>query len=777
MTPYTQENRLMAIGTPLGDDVLLLTGFTGEEGISRLFRFQLSLLSTNDSIDFNAIVGKAVTVRVTLADGSDRYFNGIVSNFTQGGRDWNFFYYQAEMVPWLWFLTRTSDCRIFQNKKVPDIVTQIFDELNFKNYKLQLYGSYQPREYCVQYRETDFNFVSRLLEEEGIFYFFEHDNGVHTLVLADDPAANKPCPNQPQARYSGTVDATQQEEDLIREWRVRQEVRPGVYSQSDYNFQQPAQPLFASISGKSVFEIYDFHPGEYLQQPDGDHLVKTRLQEFEAPLMLATGSSDCRAFSSGYRFDLKEHYRDDMNQTWLLTSLSHSASQPGDYQSGSSGSEAHYSNSFECMPYSTPFRPPRITPHPTIQGTQTAVVVGPSGEEIFPDQYGRVKVQFYWDREGKLNEESSCWIRVSQLWAGKQWGAMFIPRIGQEVIVGFLEGDPDQPIIIGRVYNAGEMPPYTLPDEKTKSTVKSNSSPGSGGFNELRFEDKKGGEQVFLHAEKDMDVRVKNDRREWIGEDRSLIVKRDKMEQIGRDTHLNVSRDEIVQIGRDRHETITGKEAIKIGGSKSEAVTGDVNEQFQGNHSSQVTQNLYLKAMQIVIEAQMGICLKVGSNFINIQPTGITMVGMPMTMINSGGSALSGSAGSLVSPLSPTAAALADDAVAGAMGQSQGLSASITPVPLSSVLVAKKSPASDAPTHDPNSPDNQEKKHWIEIKLLDEAGKPVPGEPYQITLPDGTTIADGTLDENGFARVDNIDPGTCKIVFPSRDKGGIDQKS
>ena len=774
--PYTQENRLMAIGTPLGDDVLLLTGFTGEEGISRLFRFQLSLLSTKESIAFNDIVGKSVTVRITLADGSPRYFNGIVSNFTQAGRDWNFVSYQAEMVPWLWFLTRTSDCRIFQNKKVPDIATQIFNEMGLKNFKLQLYGSYQPREYCVQYRETDFNFISRLFEEEGIYYYFEHDNGVHTLVLADDPSAHKPVPNQAQARYMG-IETGQQEEDLIHQWRVRQELRPGVYTQTDYNFEQATSPLSSTISGKSQFEIYDFHPGEYQQQPNGDQLVKTRLQEFEAPLLVASGSGDCRAFVSGYKFDLKEHYRDDMNQTWLLTAISHSATEPGDFQSGGDSSDAHYTNSFECIPYSTPYRPPRVTPHPTIQGTQTAVVVGPSGEEIFPDKYGRVKVQFYWDREGKLNEESSCWIRVSQLWAGKQWGAMFIPRIGQEVIVGFLEGDPDQPIIIGRVYNGDEMPPYTLPDEKTKSCVKSNSSPGSGGFNELRFEDKKGSEQVFMHAEKDMDVRVKNDSKEWIGEDRSLIVVRDRMEQIQRDTHLNVTRDEIVQLGRDHHLTIQGKQAIKITGSKSEAITGDVNEQFQGNHSSQVTQNLYLKAMQIVIEAQMGICLKVGSNFINIQPTGITMVGMPMTMINSGGSALSGSAGSLVSPLSPTAAAVADDAVAGSMGSSTGLSVSHSPVSLASVSVGgKQSPASDAPTHDPASEDNQEKKHWIEIVLVDEAGKPVPGEPYQITLPDGSTIADGTLDDKGFARVDHIDPGTCKVTFPNLDKDAWDPK-
>ena len=774
MPTYTQENRLMGIGTPLGEDVLLLTGFTGEESISKLFHFHLSLVSTKDSINFDDIVGKEVTVRFALADGSTRYLNGVISNFAQGGQDWNLVSYEAEMVPWLWFLTRTSDCRIFQNKKVPDIVTQIFDELGFKNYKLQIYGTHQEREYCVQYRETDFNFVSRLLEEEGIFYFFEHDNGVHTLVLADDPGANKPCPNQSQARFVG-IQTGQQEEDLIHQWRVRQEVRPGVYTQSDYNF-QPAKPMVSTVSGKSKFEIYDHHIGEYKEQPDGDSLVRVRLQEYETPLMVASGASDCRAFVSGYRFDLKEHYRSDMNRTWLLTSVSHSASEPGGFESGGMAAEAHYNNTFECIPYSTPYRPQRVSPHPTIQGTQTATVVGPSGEEIYVDSYGRVKVQFHWDREGKLDEKSSCWIRVSQLWAGKQWGAMFIPRIGQEVIVAFLEGDPDQPIIVGRVYNGEETVPYTLPDEKTKSCIKSNSSPGSGGFNELRFEDKKGNEQIFIHAEKDQDIRVKNDERHWVGRDRSHSIQRDEMIQIGRDQHLNISRDEVIQIGRDRHETISGKEAISITGSKSEAVKGDVNEQFSGNQSTQITQNLYLKAMQIVMEAQMGICFKVGSNFINIQPTGITIVGMPMTMINSGGSPLSGSPGSLVSPINPAAAAVADDAVAGLMGMGAMISGAITPVTLSSIAAGSYKPDPDAPSHDPNSPDNKDKTHWIEIQLLDENGKGVPGERYAVTLPDGSTIADGTLDDKGFARVDNIDPGTCKVTFPNLDKEAWDPK-
>jgi type VI secretion system secreted protein VgrG len=766
----------MAVATPLGPDALLLAGFTGEEGVSRLFRYDLELLSTSESIDFNALVGQNVTVRMTLAGGDDRYFNGFISRFSQSGREYEFVRYHAELVPWLWFLTRTSDCRIFQKKKVPDIVKQIFDEYNLKDYKLHLYGDFLEREYCVQYRETDFNFVSRLLEEEGIFYFFQHEDGVHTLILANDPDEHKPCPDQPQARYEISTGG-KQEEDAILEWHVQQEVRPGIYMQADYNFEQPADSLKANVSGKGQYEIYDYHPGEYRKVPEGDKLVRTRLQEMETSLLVARGSSDCRAFCSGYRFDLKGHFRSDMNQAWVITALHHSASNPGDFHSQSDASSGpHYNNQFECIPHATPFRPQRTTPHPVVQGSQTAVVVGPAGEEIFTDKYGRVKVQFHWDREGKKDENSSCWIRVAQNWAGKKWGAIFTPRVGQEVIVDFLEGDPDQPIITGRVYNAEQMPPYALPDEKTKSTIKSYSSKGGGGFNELRFEDKKDSEQVFIHGQKDLDVRIEHDRKEWIGEDRHLIVIRDKMEKLGRDTHVEIARDQIHKIGRDHHLEIAGKAAVKITGSNSLSVTGDVIEEFKANHSSQVTQNLYLKAMQIVIEASTGMTLKVGGNFITIDPSGVTIKGT-MVLINSGGAALSGSPGSLVSPLAPTAAVEADKADPGAMAQSGAGSVTVTPANLASVKVAKKSAAaSDAPTHDPDSEENKQKKHWIEIELVDEAGKPVAGEPYQVTLPDGTTVADGTLDEKGRARVDNIDPGTCKVTFPNLDKEAWEPK-
>jgi type VI secretion system secreted protein VgrG len=381
---------------------------------------------------------------------------------------------------------------------------------------------------------------------------------------------------------------------------------------------------------------------------------------------------------------------------------------------------------------------------------------------------------------------------VAQLWAGKGWGAIFTPRIGQEVIVDFLEGDPDRPIITGRVYNADQTVPYPLPADQTKSTIKSMSSKGGGGFNEIRLEDLAGSEQIFIFGQKDQDIRIQNDVREWVGEDRNLDVIRDRKDQIGRDDHADIARDNIVKIGRDHHVTVSGKEAISITGSQSVQVQGDVIEAYSGNQSTSVTQNVFITGMQIVIQAQTGMTLAVGGNFITIDATGVTIFGT-MVNINSGGSPLSGNAGSPVSPLSPTdpdiaatanagqndvptatpgtlATTSASDVSAIAGSGSGSSSSSAGSSSAASTPPAGQSPASDAPTHNPNAPENQDKTHWIEIQLNDDDGNPVPGEAYKITLPDGTTIADGTLDEKGYARVNNIDPGTCQVTFPNLDK-------
>jgi type VI secretion system secreted protein VgrG len=494
------------------------------------------------------------------------------------------------------------------------------------------------------------------------------------------------------------------------------------------------------------------------------------MEEDESAIDTIVGRGNCRGMAAGYTFKIKHNFRPDQEGSFLLTAVEHQAEQGSLYAGDEyrAGKEP-YANTFWAIPAEAPFRPLRKTARPYIRGPQTAFVTGPKGEEIYVDQYGRVKVQFHWDREGNADDASSCWVRVSQSIAGKGWGAMQLPRVGHEVIVEFLEGDPDRPLITGRVYNADHITPYKLPDEKSKSALKTLSYPGGGGFNELRMEDKKGSEQVFIHGEKDLDVRIKNDSREWIGRDRHLIVQRDKIEQISRDKHETIQRDQVEAITRDHHLTISGKEAIAISGSHSMAVTGDVIEQFSGNQSTQVTGSCYIKGMNVVVEAATGLTINVGSNFITINSAGIQITGT-MVMINSGGSALPGTAGNLVSPISPLSAAVADDATPGDRGAFSKTGQQ------DSAGSSSGSASSDAPWHDPNSPENKEKKSWIEIELVDQDKKPVAGEPYRVTLPDGETVAEGTLDDKGRARVDGIDPGTCKVTFPNRDKASWSPK-
>jgi type VI secretion system secreted protein VgrG len=779
----------------LGDDDLLLDSFVGTERVSGPFRFVLRVLTSNPNVDIQSLLSKAVVLSIPLNSESERDIHGNICRMKllKVGAD-SMAAYEIEMVPWFWFLNLFHDCRIFQNKSVPDIVQQVFQDRGFSDFKSSLQGTYSPRDYCVQYRETDFNFVSRLLEEEGIFYFFEHTQSEHTLVLADDKSTFAACPNQAQTVAFSPSTGGLLDDPVVYAMEAEYSVQIGTASLTDYDFTKPNSSLFATLASQQKGEVYDY-PGKYSTKDDGSRYARIRLEELEVGISTVRGESSVMTFQSGYTMTLSGHSRDSANIEYTLLMVEHSGKNAS-YQSGNPA-PFEYKNRFEAIPNSVQFRPARRARKPVVEGTQTAVVVGKSGEEIWTDQYGRVIVQFFWDRIGTSNENSSCFIRVAQGWAGKQWGYICIPRIGQEVIVSFLEGDPDRPIITGSVYNAEQMPPYTLPDNQTQSTWKSMSSKGGGGFNELRFEDKKGSEQMFIHGEKDMDMRIKNDRREWIGEDRHLVVVRDKLEKTGRDSHLDLTRDHIEKIGRDHHLTISGKEAIAITGSHSLSVTGDVIEEFKGNHSSQVTQNLYLKGMQVVIEGMVGLTLKVGGNFITINPAGVAIFGT-LVQINSGGSALSGSAGSLVSPLSPTDAADASDADPGAVTSiTPGTAATPASMSLNDIAPAaagsppaaaapppapppagnpspsppaKTSAASDAPTHNPNSPDNADKTHFIEITLVDQEGNPVTGEPYKVTLADGSTVADGTTDSNGYARVDNIDPGTCKVTFPQLDK-------
>jgi type VI secretion system secreted protein VgrG len=592
-----QEHRRIAISTPLGKDVLLLRAFTGSEAISQLFHFDLDLLSENDSVKFQDVVGKNVTLRIYDKDGGQRYWNGFISRFSQGAQDRRLTAYRAQMVPWFWFLTRTADCRIFQSQKVPDIIQKIFSDLKFHDFELRLYGNYAPRDYCVQYRETDFNFVSRLMEEEGICYYFEHQDGKHVLILADDTTAHKPCPNQPTARCGFYGQGITYTEDLVTDWHHHEEFRPGAWAQTDYNFETPSTSLAVTVNGKNPYEIYEF-PGEHRIRAEGDRLARIRLQEQTAPCLVSQGESMCRHFCSGFQFTLQDHYRGDLNQAYLLTAVRHMATVGGNYQVGADGGqESTYRNSFECIPFSTPYRPARVTPQPFVQGCQTAVVVGPAGEEIYTDKYGRVKVQFHWDREGKKNENSSCWIRVSHPWAGKGYGSVSIPRIDQEVIVDFLEGDPDQPIIVGRVYNAEQMPPTGLPAAGMVSGVKSNSTPGGGGYNQMTMDDTKGKEKIDIRAQYDMNVTVEHDRTKTINNNETTKVVANRTEHVighesitidgGREE--TVSSGEKITITGGRTENVSGGEKITITGGRTEGVDGSEKITIAGGRTENVT--------------------------------------------------------------------------------------------------------------------------------------------------------------------------------------------
>ena len=584
---YTQKNRLLSIDTPLGKDVLLLEGLRGHEGISRLFSFELEVLAyNNDSISFRDIVGQNVTISIQLPDGTPRYINGYVSRFSQGGTDERFFtHYHAQIVPWLWFLTRHADCRIFQNMAAPDIISQVFGLFSFAKFRNSLNATHPTLEYCVQYRETAFNFVSRLMEQFGMFYYFDHSTeGQHTLVVADSSSGLKACPGSPFS-YRTVVGGLKNTE-VVDAWHVRQELETGKYTVTDYNFVTPStsllagKPTIVDVSPNHSLEIFDY-PGLHNTLDQGTTVAKVRMQEEEAGYMVVTGSANCRGFASGYTFELQNHDRADQNTTYLLTEVQHVASVGSTYTAGNEATE-HYSNHFTCIPSTVTYRPARLTLKPFVQGPQTAMVVGKSGEEIWVDQYGRVKVQFYWDRLGQKNENSSCWIRVSQPWAGKNWGAMFIPRIGQEVIVSFLEGDPDRPIITGRVYNAEQMPPGALPDRQTVSGIRTRSTKGGGEHdaNVIAFDDEKGQEVFYMRAQKNMAVRVEHDSDLKVGNDETRDIGHDRKSEIHHDDTMTIDHDKTLTVVNNRtstidvddKETVGNNQEITIGASQTQTI-------------------------------------------------------------------------------------------------------------------------------------------------------------------------------------------------------------
>jgi type VI secretion system secreted protein VgrG len=591
----TQNNRLVQVDSPLGGDVLLLQSMEGREELGRLFHYELDLTSEDRSITFDQLLGKPMGLNLELHDGGKRYFHGIACSCRQLTGHGQFAGYRVSLRPWFWLLTRTSDCRIFQSNTVPDIIKQVFRDLGFSDFEDSLSGSYREWEYCVQYRETSFDFVSRLMEQEGIYYYFRHEKERHVLVLADDYGAHSTVADYASVPFY-PPDRQMRERDHFYDWQLAREVQPGSLELNDYDFQRPQASLEvrSSVSrshSNGDHRLYDY-PGEYVQSNDGEHYARTRIEAIHSQFERVQLRGRARGLGSGHLFKLTGYERDDQNREYLVVSARYHIHQEP-YESGAQDLSEQFTSELDCMDASQAFRPLPLTPMPIVRGPQTAVVVGPGGEEIWTDQYGRVKVHFYWDRHDQSNENSSCWIRVSQAWAGKNWGAVQTPRIGQEVIVSFLEGDPDRPIITGRVYNAEQTVPYKLPANATQSGVKSRSSKDGSpaNFNEIRMEDKKGAEQLFIHAEKNQDIEVENDETHWVGHDRAKTIDNDETVHVKHDRTETVDNNETIKIGVDRKETVGNNETISIGVNRTEDVGSDEKITIGANRTEDVGNN------------------------------------------------------------------------------------------------------------------------------------------------------------------------------------------
>jgi type VI secretion system secreted protein VgrG len=563
---------------------LHVVSFGVTEGISQLFSIDLELVAEDNELDFEQFIGKAGVLSIQQYIEEDpRYLHGVISSFKQENSGLRLTTYHATVVPKIWYLMHRHNCRIFQQMSVKDIVQKILKELGVPGdeYRFSLQNEPPKREYCVQYRESEFDFISRLLEEEGIFYFFKHEKDKHTLIMGDGSSAHFPIPGESKVMFHEPRPGQVADEVHIYRFKYTEKIFSGKVSLKDYNFKKPALNLKGEkIAEKDKeLEVYDY-PGKFEDPGRGKNLAKIRLEEYQAVKKVGSGATTATNFAAGFFYTMEEYPRKDFNKKYLITQHQLSGSQPQVLEEGAGESGTSFSSSFECIPFEVPYRPDRVTHKPVVEGNQTAIVVGPKGEEIYTDEHGRIKVQFHWDREGKMDEKSSCWIRVSQVWAGTTWGAMYIPRIGQEVIVDFLEGDPDRPIITGRVYHGTNKPPYPLPAEKTKSTIKSNSSKGGGGFNELRFEDRKDQEEVYLQAEKDWNSLVKNNRSATIGGHDNLAVAANRTQVVGANqtntvalnrTTTIVSGNDILNVGSSIVKTVGATETITIKGESGDS--------------------------------------------------------------------------------------------------------------------------------------------------------------------------------------------------------------
>lgn len=629
------------------EDDLLIQEMSGTESVSQLFEFRLRLISARQDIDVRDIIGKSAILRIETPDidhmGGERHWNGYVTRFARSGRapsteDDPLYTYECDIVPWFWFMTQHEDCRIFQNKTVREIIETIFGEFNYSDFKMELNEDHPTLEYCTQYHETSFDFISRLIEREGIHYYFRHnedDDGEtkHILVFTDNNDNNpKLDPDEYPFHHEGHSHGL----DAISKLTLEQQMRTRKITLGDWDFKQkrPVRentPTVITIGQDRDLERYRY-PGGFVESTDGQHLSRMIMEAEEASHLRLRGESQIRTLAPGHTFTLYDHTFDAFNIEYMILSVWHHGRNnlTGDGPSD-------YGNGFTVHPHAVTYRAPLNTPKGLVRGPQTALVTGPSGEEIYTDEHGRIKVQFHWDRQGQYDDKTSCWIRVAQVWAGNGYGTLFIPRIGMEVVVDFLEGDPDQPLVTGCVYNGINKPPCDLPANATRSTMKTLSSKGGGGFNELRFEDKKDEEEIFLHAQKDLQTRVTEKATSFIGKDMHALVEENRYEQTTLDHHQTTKGKRFAYVEGDEHLKVTGD-------LKLQAERGSMNLDCASDFLAKSGMNAHIKGgTSVVLEAGLSISLKAGSNFINISPAGVSIVGT-MVMINSGGSAQSATA-------------------------------------------------------------------------------------------------------------------------------------
>lgn len=588
--------RLLAIAGSFPDGTFTVERLNGREALGQCFGFDVGLLSDSPTFDISTLIGDTVTIKVDRGESDPRFIHGHVTRAALAGTFDRHARYSIHVAPWFFLLSGRVNNRIFQKQSVPTIAKALFREHGFADFEDQLSGDYPEREFVVQHRESDFAFVSRLFEKAGIYYFFRHEEGRHVLVLADSPSAHKTVDGADTIPFHPEGAATPASGEQINRWEVQMQWRSSTVTSSDFDFERPKADLTArgqvSLPFKQAdLEVFDY-PAGYTKQPEVETFVKNRLTSLVGDVDTRRASGDVQSLGAGDLFTLSDFPNDDQNKQYLIVEAAFDAVNNA-HDSGDGG-DGSFRSAFGLVPAAQTFRPQQATPLPRIEGPQTAIVVGEDGEEITTDKYGRVKVQFHWDREGKRDQDSSCWVRVAQVWAGSGWGAMHIPRIGQEVIVEFLEGDPDRPIITGRVYNADNMPPYALPDNKTQSGIKSRSTKGGGpsNFNEIRFEDKKGSEELHVQAEKNHSTLVKNDR------------------------SADVKANDSISVGGDRSVTVNGNLSVTVkGGGKSP------------NHSNlDVTGKHHVKASDTIeMEAPTYIKLTCGDSFLLIEPGKITL--------------------------------------------------------------------------------------------------------------------------------------------------------